>query len=370
MVERKAHLQEMAVPDYHLEDLPISEIRRKTGQKRIAKLSFNESPYGASPKIQEALQNVYQEISRYGDPYQRALVEELSRYTGCSTDQIVFGNGADELIDLICRAFVGPEDEVLAPLPIFGTYLVDPKISGAQVRKLPMTEDLSISLESITEAIGPKTKVISLCNPNNPTGRYIPSQEITAWLQTIPSDILVIIDEAYAEYIDDPAYYPAWRDLAEFPNLIVIRTFSKIFGLASIRLGYGVANRHITESIEVCRKIANVNSFAAAAGVFALKDTEFNAAVKVKNNSERSRVSEALTEMGYSVIPSQTNFVMVRFGAEAASLWEYLKTQGIWTRMGWNLPEYIRISLGTPEENSWLLEEIQKWRNHKQGDQK
>lgn len=353
------------MPKYHLEDLPIPEIQRKTGQERIAKLSFNESPYGASPMIQETLQNVYQEISRYGDPYQRKLVEELVKYTGYPMDQIVFGNGADELIDLICRTFIGPEDEVLVSLPIFGTYLTDPKISGAQIRMLPPTEDLQIDLAAITDSIGPKTKIVALCNPNNPTGRYIPSKEISAWLRTIPSHVLVVIDEAYAEYIDDPDYYPAWKDLAEFPNLIVVRTFSKIFGLASVRLGYGVANRHITESIEVCRKIANVNSFAAAAGVTALKDKVFVAQVKEKNSSERNRLSQALTEMGYDVIPSQTNFIMVRFGSEAEALWEYLKKQGIWTRMGWGLLEYIRISLGNPEENSWLLEEIQKWRNSK-----
>jgi histidinol-phosphate aminotransferase len=364
MVMRKSHLAGLKVPQYRLEDLPISEIGRKTGQGRIAKLSFNESPYGVSPKVGEAIRAVYEhEVSRYGDPYQRELVEALAEYTGVQTSQIVFGNGADELIDLICRTFVGPGDEVLIPLPIFGAYLVDPVISNAAVRTIAPNEGLEINLGQITEAIGEKTKIITLCNPNNPTGRLIPTAELVGWLRTVPEHILVVVDEAYAEYVDDFSFEPSWNFLAEFPNLIVIRTFSKVFGLASIRLGYGVANRPIVEAIEVCRKIANVNSFAAAAGVAALQDVAFIEEAIGKNNRERARVGEALTAMGCEVLPSQTNFLMVRFGTEAEKLWNHLKKQGIWTRMGWGLPDYIRISLGSPEENDWLLEEIASWKS-------
>lgn len=370
MVERKKHLAHLTVPEYFLEDLPIYEIKKQTGKPKVAKLSYNESPYGASPAVGAALRHIYEtEITRYGDPYQVELVEEISKYTGYPKEMIVFGNGADELIDLVCRAFVGSEEEVLLPLPTFGTYLMDPKLSGAQVRTIPPTEDLQIDLEEIIHQITPQTKIIALCNPNNPSGRLIPSKEITEWLRKIPSHILVVVDEAYAEYVDSPDYYPAWQDLEEFSNLIVIRTFSKIFGLASLRLGYGIASPQITEGIEICRKIANVNSFAAAAGIAALKDQEFVREVKEKNQKERERLSVALTELGYTVIPSQTNFVMVRFGAKAKALWKYLTDQGIWTRVGWNLPEYIRISLGSPEENDWLIAEVKKWKVQEENNQ-
>lgn len=365
MIKRKAYLEMMAVPEYFLEDLPISTIREKVGKERIAKLSYNESPYGPSPLVSKAIQEASREISRYGDPYQKKLVEELSIYTGCPENQIVFGNGADELIDLVCRAFLNPGDEVLIPLPIFGTYLIDPKLANACVQTIPPTENLEVDLEELLKRITATTKMIVLCNPNNPTGRLIPSKEISSWMRKIPSDILVVIDEAYAEYVNDVEYYPAWDDLGEFSNLMVIRTFSKIFGLAGARLGYGIASRQIVEPIEICRKVANINSFAAAAGIAALKDKTFVESVKKKNNEERDRLSRALTSLGYSVIPSQTNFLMVHFGPDAKKIWKYLKDEGIFTRSDWNLAEYIRISLGSPEENDWLVEEIRNWQNGK-----
>lgn len=365
MIKRKAHLEMMEVPEYFLEDLPISTIKEKIGKERIAKLSYNESPYGPSPLVGEAIQKASQEVARYGDPYQKELVEKLSLYTGYPEDQIVFGNGADELIDLVCRAFLSQEDEVLIPLPIFGTYLMDPQLANARIQTIPPTENLEIDLEDILKRITPSTKMIVLCNPNNPTGRLIPSKEITEWMKKVPADVLVVLDEAYAEYVEDAGYYPAWDDLKEFSNLMVIRTFSKIFGLAGVRLGYGVASRQIVEPIEICRKVANVNSFAAVAGIAALKDQAYVESVKRKNNEERARLAERLAGLGYSVILSQTNFLMVRFGADAKKLWKYLKEKGIFTRSGWDLPEYIRISLGTPEENDWLVEEIQNWQNEK-----
>lgn len=365
MIKRKAHLEMMEVPEYFLEDLPISTIREKIGKERVAKLSYNESPYGPSPLVGEAIQKVSQEIARYGDPYQKKLVEELSIYTGYPENQIVFGNGADELIDLVCRAFLNPGDEVLIPLPIFGTYLMDPQLADARIQTIPPTKNLEVDLEELLKNITSHTKMIVLCNPNNPTGRLISSKEISEWMRKVPTDVLVVLDEAYAEYVDDTEYYPAWDDLREFSNLMVIRTFSKIFGLAGARLGYAVASRQIVEPIEICRKVANVNSFAAVAGITALKDKKHIEFVKRKNNEERARLSEVLTLLGYTVIPSQTNFLMVRFGPDAKKIWKYLKEKGIFTRFGWNLAEYIRISLGTPEENDWLVEEIRNWQNGK-----
>ena len=363
MVKRRTHLEKLAVPVYGVEDLPISEIRRHTGQDRIAKLSFNENPYGAPPAVRTALEAACMEIARYGDPHYRELYEALATYTGKEVENIIVGNGADELIDLACRAFVGPGEEVLLPLPIFGTYLVDPELSGANVRMLPPTEDLSIDLEALKAAIRPETKIVALCNPNNPTGRIIPSEEISAWLRSLPKHVLVIIDEAYGEYVNDPDFYSAWEDLAEVPNLLVIRTFSKVFGLAGIRLGYGVASPEILAPMNVCRKIANVNSFASVAGVIALKETAFAQEVKEKNRQEREKLTRELSKLGFDVLPSQTNFLMVKIGPDAKALWESLNAEGIWVRFGggWNLPEYLRISLGTPEENEWLLETIQKW---------
>ena len=367
MVQRKKFLSHLEVPSYEVEDLPIDEIQRLTKQSKIAKLSFNESPYGASPKVKLGIEKAYQEISKYGDPYQRELVEALSIYTGQPEDHIVFGNGADELIDLVCRAFVGPGDEVLLPLPIFGTYLMDPVISGAQVKMIPVQEGLEIDLQKVSEGITEKTKVIGLCNPNNPTGRVLPTSEIAAWLKTVPTHILVVVDEAYAEYAEDPSYYPMWKELGNFPNLIILRTFSKVFGLPSLRLGYGVANPPIVHSIEVCRKIANVNSFAALAGVAALADLEFVGQVVEKNRQEREKLAQALAGFGFVVLPSQTNFLMVRVGESAEALWNYLKEKGIFTRMGWGLTDYIRISLGNEEENDWLIEEIRQWLDLKRG---
>lgn len=364
MVKRRTHLEKLTVPVYGVEDLPISEIRRHTGKNRIAKLSFNENPYGAPPAVHAALGAACMEIARYGDPNYRELYEALAKYTGKKEENIIVGNGADELIDLACRAFVGPGEEVLLPLPIFGTYLVDPELSGANIRRLPPTENLSIDLEALRAEIRPETKIIALCNPNNPTGRILPSKEISKWLRSLPKHVLVIIDEAYGEYVNDPEFYPAWKDLAEVPNLLVIRTLSKIFGLAGIRLGYGVACPEILTPMNVCRKISNVNSFASVAGVVALKERAFVEEIKEKNRQEREKLTKELGLLGFDVLPSQTNFLMVKIGPNAKALWEYLNTEGIWVRFGsgWNLPEYLRISIGTPEENDWLLETTKKWK--------
>ena len=367
MVQRKNFLSHLEVPSYEVEDLPIEEIQRLTKQSKVAKLSFNESPYGASPKVKLGIEKAYQEISKYGDPYQRELVEAIGNYTGQPTDHIIFGNGADELIDLVCRAFVGPGDEVLVPMPIFGTYLMDPLISGAQVKMIPVQEGLEIDLQKVSEGITEKTKVIGLCNPNNPTGRILPTPEIVGWLKTVPSNILVVVDEAYAEYVEDSSYYPMWKELKNFSNLIILRTFSKVFGLPSLRLGYGLANPPIVHSIEICRKIANVNSFAALAGVAALDDLDFVKQVVEKNRQEREKLAGALESFGFVVLPSQTNFLMVRVGESADELWNHLKERGIFTRMGWGLTDYIRISLGSKEENDWLIEEIRLWLDLKKG---
>lgn len=361
MIFRNRHLMELDLPEYYLEDMKIEDIQRKTGKKRIAKLSFNESPYGVSPKVLAAAATACEDISRYGDPYQVEFVEAIAQYTGMSKEMIAFGNGADELIDLIFRTFVGPEDEVLIPLPIFGTYLMDPKVAGAQIRTISPQEDLDINLNLILKEIGPKTKIVALCNPNNPTGKLIPSKEIHDWLKKIPAHVLVIIDEAYGEYVESEDFYPGWKELEYFPNLIILRTFSKIFGLAGIRMGYAISTPEIIKEIEVIRKIANVNNLAAAMGVAALKEESFVQEIKMKNTEERERVSNKIQELGFHVLPSHTNFVMVRFGEKADELYEYLVERGIITRMGWGLLDYIRISLGTPEENSWLLDEITAW---------
>jgi histidinol-phosphate aminotransferase len=336
-----------------------AELCRLLQRDSVAKLSFNESPYGPSPKAVVAMQEAACQVHLYHDMEAKELRQKIADRHGVTVDSIYIGNGGDEAIALLVNAFVSPGDEVIMPWPTFGQYANATTIMDGIPVKVPVrSEDLKADLEAMIAAVTPHTKIIFLCNPNNPTGVPVDGAELREFLDSVPSHILVGVDEAYFEFVQDPSFVSGVELLREYPNLVTIRTFSKIYGLAGMRVGYGIAHPDIAPLIQRVRPLFNVNTLAQVGALAALDDTEFVEMAKAKNAAERDYLTGQLTEMGWRVIPSQTNFIFVDTGREAALLADAARSAGIIIRAGggWGYPTYLRISLGTHEQNEALVE--------------
>lgn len=344
-------------------DRTADELRRELCRDEVVKLSFNESPYGPSPKAIAAMREAAPRAHLYHDMEAKELRGKLAAAFKLTPDHVFIGNGGDEAIALLVNAFVSPGDEVIVPWPTFGQYGNATAImDGVTVRVPVRTDNLAADLDAMTAAVTQRTKIIFLCNPNNPTGVLIKKDELRRFISGIPSHILVGLDEAYAEFVTDPAFLSGIGLVQEFPNVATIRTFSKIYGLAGMRVGYTIAHPDIVSSAQKVRPLFNVNTLAQIAAVAALDDFEFVAAAAAKNTAEREKISAALQAVGWRVIPSQTNFIFVDTGRDSQDVVSAAKEEGYIIRPGapWGFPTFIRISLGTPEQNTRLTEILRK----------
>ena len=340
-------------------DLTPSELCRLLERESVAKLSFNESPYGPSPKAVAAMQAAAWQVHQYYDMEAKELRRKIADHYRTSLDCVYLGSGGDEAIALLVNAFVSPGDEVVIPWPTFGQYSNATTIMDGVVVKVSVRPvDLKADLEGMLAAVTSRTKIIFLCNPNNPTGVAVNEGELRAFLSAVPTNVIVGLDEAYAEFVTDPDYASGVELLAEFPNVAVIRTFSKIYGLAGMRVGYGIAHPDIVDMVLRVRPLFNVNNLAQCGAMAALADREYVEMARTANNAERIWLSEQLAEMGWRVIPSQTNFLFVDTGMETTRLVEAARAAGIIIRggAGWGYPTFLRISLGTREQHTALIE--------------
>ncbi len=340
-----------------------SELCRLLGRESVAKLSFNESPYGPSPKAVEAMREEACRTHLYHDMEAKELRQKIAGRFGLAMDNVFVGNGGDEAIALLVNAFVSPGDEVVMPWPTFGQYAAATTIMDGVPVKVPVRpDDLKADLSAMAAAITSRTKIVFLCNPNNPTGVAVDGTELRQFLTAVPSHVLVGIDEAYAEFVSEPAFASGVDLLPAFPNVVVIRTFSKIFGLAGMRVGYGMARPEIVSMVQRVRPLFNVNNLAQIGAMAALDDAEFLKMSAEKNAAERRWLTEELSLLGCRVIPSQTNFLFVDTGRDAAAVADAARAEGIVIRAGggWGYPSYLRISLGTHEQNEALLAVLKK----------
>ena len=340
-------------------DLTPPELCRLLERDSVAKLSFNESPYGPSPKAVAAMQEAACQVHRYYDLEAKDLRRKIADFYRVSLDCVYLGSGGDEAIALLANAFVSPGDEVVIPWPTFGQYANAATIMDGVVIKISVCPaDLKADLAGMLAAVTPRTKIVFLCNPNNPTGVAVNSGELRAFLSAMPTNVIVGLDEAYAEFVTDPDYASGVELLAEFPNVVVIRTFSKIYGLAGMRVGYGIAHPDIVDVVQRVRPLFNVNNLAQCGAMAALADREFVEMARTANGTERIWLSEQLAQMGWRVIPSQTNFLFVDTGIETTRLVEAARAAGIIIRGGssWGYPTFLRISLGTREQHTALVE--------------
>ncbi len=339
---------------------PIEELERELGVRNSIKLASNENPLGPSPKAVAAMQAALPHLHRYPDGSGFYLRRKLAEKYGFPDDWFALGTGSNELIELILRTFLGRDEEVLTSRTSFAVYAIITQAVGGRITEVPM-RDLTFDLEAIAEAITPRTKIIFLTNPNNPTGTYYARDAFEAFLARVPEDCLVVVDEAYLEFVE-AADYPNGLDyLREHANLIVLRTFSKIYGLAGVRLGFGVAHPSIVGYINRVRQPFNVNSLAQVAGVAALDDDEFVEHSRRNNSDGLAYLYAELQRLGLTYVPTVTNFFLIKGPVPGRQIYERLLRVGVIVRPldNYGLPEYFRINVGTPEENRRFVDALE-----------
>lgn len=334
---------------------PIDEVKRALKLKEVYKLASNEIPFSPTyvyPAIVKELKNIH----RY--PYANCfyLRRNLSKKLGIDGAQIVFGNGSDELIVLALRALLEKGDEVIVSFPTFLIYEIQAKIHDAKIVKVPL-KDLRYSLERIAKKTTKKTKMIFIANPDNPTGSYLNQKEVTDFLKKIPKNIVVFFDEAYYEFA--PADFPnSLKLLKQRGNIIVTRTFSKAYGLAGLRIGYGVASPELAGILNKIREPFNVNRFAQVAAVSALDNKSFLKKVLAYIAKEKAYLYRELDKCGLTFKRSATNFILVDFKRNTGPLNKYLLKNGIIIRelKGWGLDKFFRVTVGKHKENKKFID--------------
>lgn len=335
---------------------PISELERELGITGIVKLASNENPLGCSPLATAAMQEAIKTIALYPDGNGFELKDALARKFGVAHSQIVLGNGSNDLLELAARAFLTVGDKSVYSDHAFAVYPLATQAVGAIGISVPAL-NYGHDLEAMRKAaIEYKAKLVFVANPNNPTGTFLQADDLLAFLRALPAEILVVLDEAYNEYLPEACRYDSVSWLAEFPNLIVSRTFSKAYGLAGLRVGYAFGHAEVVDMINRVRQPFNVNSVAQAAAVAALADEDFVREANELNRRGMEQIVSGLKRLGLEYIPSCGNFVSFRIG-EGLKMYRRLLELGVIVRpvANYDMAEYLRVSIGTESENGKFL---------------
>lgn len=338
---------------------PIEEVARELGLKpgEIIKLASNENAFGPSPKGIAAARRALEQAHLYPDGGAFALRHKLAETLGLAPGQIVVGNGSNEVLELLGHLLLGPGDEAVMGAPAFIVYKLVTLLFGATPVEVPL-RDHRHDLDALAAAVGPRTKIVFLPSPNNPTGTSNSAAEVIEFARNLPDHVVFVFDEAYAEYLDNP---PDLRPLiAEGRKIVCVRTFSKIYGLASLRVGYGYCNEEIASLLNRVREPFNVNAPAQAAAVAALDDRDFLARCRAGNRVGLEFLQQGLRRLGVDFVPSEANFLLVQVG-DGRKVFQELQRLGVIVRpVGpYGLPEYVRITVGTEPENRRLLEALE-----------
>ncbi len=335
---------------------PVEELERELGIEGSIKLASNENPLGASPRVADAITRALTEVERYPDGGGVVLRRAIGERLGVKDDTITLGNGSNDVLDLIARVFAGPGDEIVFSQHSFAVYPIATQAVGADAVVTPAVE-FGHDLVAMAKAVTARTRIVFVANPNNPTGTWNTRDEIRALLESVSEEVIVVIDEAYAEYVEDERYPDTLAWLGEFPNLVVTRTFSKIYGLASLRIGYSISSPEIADLINRVRHPFNVNSLAQQAALAALEDEEFVAASRRANSDGMTQLESGFRDLGLQWIPSVGNFLTVDVGRDAGPVYDALLHKGVIVRpvANYGLPNHLRISIGLAEENDRCL---------------
>lgn len=340
---------------------PAEEVKEELGLDDVIKLASNESPIGPSPRAVEAVSRDLANLHVYPDGAIRALRGALSERLGVPADQIVVGNGSDEVIKLLAEAYFSAGDEIIFAQPTFGEYAYVARLMGAQERAVP-TRDMVLDLDAMAAAVGPRTKAVFVCNPNNPTGTYVDREAVDRFLDRIPEHVIVVFDEAYVEYVDADDFPDTVRYVREGRPVVVLRTFSKIYGLAALRVGYGVGPADIMANVARVKEPFNVNRPAQVAALAALDDEEHVQRALQVNGEGKAYLTEELTRLGVRVWPSQANFLWMDVGEDARRVFQELLTHGVIVRTGdiFGFPTFLRVTVGTGDQNERFVRALEQ----------
>jgi len=334
---------------------PLEELEREYGISNAVKLASNENPLGPSPMVLEALKNLCtpEGIARYPDGSGFRLKHALSQHLGIPEQQITLGNGSNDILEIIARTFVTPEQAIMFSQHAFAV--------SAHMQITP-AKDWGYDLNAMQAALNEQTQVIFIANPNNPTGTWLEGDRLKRFIESVPNNVLVVLDEAYVEYVDDPAYPDSLPWLEQHPNLIITRTFSKAYGLASLRVGYALSHPDIADLLNRVRQPFNVNSMALLAAEVALQDKDHLAQAIAVNNSGMLQLTSAFTEMGLCYIPSVGNFITVDTEQTGTEVYESLLREGVIVRpvANYGLPNHLRISIGLEQENAQCIAALKR----------
>ena len=337
---------------------PIEEVEREYGIANSVKLASNENPLGPAPKALEAIRANLGQLHLYSDGDCFYLKNSLANRLRVAPDEIIFGNGSNEIIELAARTFMRVGDEAVMARQAFIVYKLIVQAVGGVAREIPL-RNFTHDLDAIANAVSPKTRIVFLANPNNPTGTIYRRAEWERLLDRLPEEVLIIADEAYFEYVGDPEYPDSLRYHDRGKTIVTLRTFSKLYGLAALRIGYGVASRDVIALMQRVRQPFNVNAVAQWAALAALDDEEHARRSLEANRQGMEFLNSELTRLGLPFVPSHGNFVLVRVG-NGNEVFQRLLSQAVIVRpMGaYEFPEYVRVTVGTMEENRRFIEAL------------
>lgn len=343
---------------------PIEELERELGIVNIIKLASNESPLGPAPRVRQVLETELDRLALYPDGSGHALKQALASHLDVAPAQVTLGNGSNDLLNLVAQAFLAPGRNAVMSAHAFAIYALATRAVGAEARVAPAlptdtAQPCGHDLAAMAERMDGDTAVVFIANPNNPTGTWIDRDALENFLSAVPPQVVVVLDEAYFEYVQESGYPDGCRLLARYPNLLVTRTFSKAYGLAALRVGYGVSHPALADLLNRLRQPFNVNSLGLAAARAALADTDHLAAAVAINRAGLMQLSAGLAALGLPCIPSVGNFITFRV-PDAADLNQRLLRSGIIVRpvAGYGLPESLRVSVGLPQHNARFLETL------------
>jgi histidinol-phosphate aminotransferase len=344
----------------------IDEVKKQFNLDSIVKLASNENPFGCSEKVLSAIQMSRQSFALYPDGYATNLRETLATSLNVTPEELIFGNGSDNIIQIISRALLTVDSNTVMATPTFSQYRHNAIIEGAESKEIPLI-DGEHDLEGMLSAIDEKTNIVWVCSPNNPTGTYISKSKLIEFLDKVPAHVLVVLDEAYYEYVVADDYYDSVSLTRTYSNLIVLRTFSKIYGLASLRVGYGIGHPSIIRALDPAREPFNLNSFAQLAAQAALEDKEFVQQTKQKNRDGLGQFYEFCNSNKLFYYPSQGNFILIDFEVDADQVCQFLIEKGFIVRSGKALgfPTSIRVTVGSTEQNEGVLKAIREFLTRK-----
>lgn len=340
---------------------PIEELERELGISNIIKLASNENPFGFPESAKQAIQAQLNDLTRYPDANGFELKAAIAAKFGVNPNQITLGNGSNDLLELFAHTFAGEQDEIIYSQYAFIVYPLVTKAINATAREIP-AKNWGHDLDGFLQAISPKTKLIYIANPNNPTGNFLTEAEIDAFLAKVRSDILVVLDEAYTEFTAEEERIHSFGLLKKYPNLIVSRSLSKAYGLAGLRIGYAVSDPEVADLLNRVRQPFNCNALALVSAIAVMQDDAFVAKVAQNNRTEMQRYEAFCAQQGLEYIPSKGNFITIDFKRPALPIYEALLREGVIVRPigGYGMPNHLRVSIGLPHENDRFFTALSK----------